>query len=177
MNRYPIVATVALLLSGQAAAGEKMQVTVIDRQDSASVYSYSAPGYATTTSNAYAGCTSYGNTTNCNGSGTAFTTSVPGRVGSYQVRGATLSLLLPDGRIAVVNCEAKYNWTEFSNPNMYRSCRVPLVSKIQAEFSGEKAKLSWPVSIDGKKLKSETYKIIAVLEKPEPPAQQPSGDR
>jgi hypothetical protein len=50
--------------------------------------------------------------------------------------------------------------------NMYRSCRIPLATKIDAEFSGDKAKLRWPVSIDGKKWESETYKILAVLDKP-----------
>jgi hypothetical protein len=36
---------------------------------------------------------------------------------------------------------------------------------IQAEFDGNKAKLRWLVSIDGKKFESETYKILAVLDK------------
>jgi hypothetical protein len=82
------------------------------------------------------------------------------------VQGATLSLQLPDGRIAVVNCKGKFNWSDWSNPNMYRSCRVPLVADVQAEFDGDKAKLKWSVSIDGKKMESETYKILAVLDKP-----------
>jgi hypothetical protein len=46
-----------------------------------------------------------------------------------------------------------------------RSCRVPFVSDIEAEFDGKSAKLKWPVSIDGKKMDSETYRIIAVLGK------------
>jgi hypothetical protein len=33
------------------------------------------------------------------------------------------------------------------------------------EFSGDNAKLTWPVSIDGKKLQSETYKILGVVKK------------
>jgi hypothetical protein len=43
---------------------------------------------------------------------------------------------------------------------------MPLVNEIQAEFDGDKAKLQWPVSIDGKKTESETYKILAILSKP-----------
>jgi hypothetical protein len=39
------------------------------------------------------------------------------------------------------------------------------VNNIQVQFHGDKAKLRWPVSIDGKKLESETYKILAVLDK------------
>jgi hypothetical protein len=34
------------------------------------------------------------------------------------------------------------------------------------EFSEDKAKLKWPVSIDGKKIESETYKILGILDKP-----------
>ena len=42
---------------------------------------------------------------------------------------------------------------------------MPLVDDIQGEFDGDKAKLKWSVSIDGKKMESETYKILAVLPK------------
>jgi hypothetical protein len=37
--------------------------------------------------------------------------------------------------------------------------------EIQVEFSGDNAKLIWPVSIDGKKTQSETYKILGVVDK------------
>ncbi len=86
---------------------------------------------------------------------------------SYDVAGATLALQLPDGRIAVVNCESKVNLTDFSRMNQQRrSCRIPLVNKIEVDFDGSSAKLKWPVSIDGKKFQSETYKILAVIDKP-----------
>ncbi len=42
---------------------------------------------------------------------------------------------------------------------------MPLVDDIQAEFKGKNAKLEWPVSLDGKKMESETYPILAVLPK------------
>jgi len=47
----------------------------------------------------------------------------------------------------------------------HRDCRVPLVEAIQADFHGDNAKLEWNVSLDGKKMQSETYKIIAILDK------------
>jgi len=81
------------------------------------------------------------------------------------VHGATLSLLLPDGRIVVVNCNAKTNWTDWSHPTWYRGCREPMTDAIEAKFDGDNAKLEWPVSIDGKKKQSETYKIIGILAK------------
>ena len=37
---------------------------------------------------------------------------------------------------------------------------------IEAEFKGDSAKLIWPVSLDGKKMQSETYKILGILDEP-----------
>jgi hypothetical protein len=163
-----LVKTLILFISiGNAAAtyaAQILDVTIVDRKDSARNYTYVVPGYATSTTNANAGCNGYGNTINCNGSAYTTTVSTPGYAGSYEVQGTTLALKLPDGRTAIVNCVAKLNWTEWSNPNVYRSCRIPLVTKVQAEFNGDKAKLRWPVSIDGKKIQNETYKILGVLE-------------
>jgi hypothetical protein len=64
----------------------------------------------------------------------------------------------------VVNCESKYALkADYINR---RSCRAPLVNQIQAEFDGDRAKLKWSVSLDGKKIESETYKILGVIDKP-----------
>jgi hypothetical protein len=81
------------------------------------------------------------------------------------VRGAKFSLQLPDGRVVVVNCESKFAEHMAGPAGNHRSCRVPLVDNIKAEFSGDKAKLVWVVSLDGKKMQSETYKVLAVLDK------------
>jgi hypothetical protein len=43
---------------------------------------------------------------------------------------------------------------------------MPLVDSIQADFDGDNAKLIWPVSLDGKKMQSETYKILGILDSP-----------
>ena len=43
---------------------------------------------------------------------------------------------------------------------------MPLVENIDAELHGDKAKLIWVVSLDGKKMQSETYKVLAILDKP-----------
>jgi hypothetical protein len=40
---------------------------------------------------------------------------------------------------------------------------MPIVDDIQAEFKGKNAKLTWSVSLDGKKTESETYKILGVF--------------
>ena len=90
----------------------------------------------------------------------------PPRQVSFNVRGATFSLLLPDGRVAVVNCGSKLDWGMSGAVHPRRSCRMPLVDDIQAEFDGDKAKLKWSVSIDGKKMESETYEILGILKRP-----------
>ncbi len=46
----------------------------------------------------------------------------------------------------------------------YRSCRVPPTNQAEVKFSGRDAKIRWVVSLDGKTLEQETYKIIAVLD-------------
>jgi hypothetical protein len=110
-------------------------------------------------------CTAYPNSVGCNGTTNTNATITPAIQGSYSVRGATFSLLLPDGRIAVANCAGKTNLTDW-HAGAVRSCRMPIVDEIEVEFSGNSAKLIWPVSIDGKKTESETYKIIGILKKP-----------
>ena len=73
---------------------------------------------------------------------------------SYEVRGTTFTLLLPDGTCAIVNCQTKI--LHLMTPNNVVSCRVPSVDDIHAEFHGDKAKLVWVVGLDGKKAESET---------------------
>ncbi len=43
---------------------------------------------------------------------------------------------------------------------------MPLVDEIEADFHGDKAKLEWAVSLDGKKKQSATYKVLAILDNP-----------
>ena len=138
---------------------------IINRQDNETDYTYVVSGYSSSNSNTNVNCSVDSTNVNCNGSTSTTGSSTPAKQVSYRVRGATLSLQSPDGRVAVVNCEAKFA-EHFAGPQgNHRSCRVPLVDDIQAEFDGDKAKLKWCVSIDGKKMASETYKILAVLAK------------
>ena len=156
-----VSATVVLLmLSIPMYAAQKLDVQIIDRQSSDTGYTYVVPGYSNSQSDSNVNCFGVVNNVNCYGSTRTTGFGVPARRISYDVRGATFSLQLPDGRIAVVNCESKYAPRgDYINR---RSCRMPLVSNIQVEFNGDKAKLKWPVSLDGKKTQSETYKILAV---------------
>ncbi len=148
---------VILLIPIHAADKQELTVKIIDRQDHESHYTYVVPGYFTATSD-----TDVTGTTRTTGE------DVPAHAGSFDVRGATLSLHLPDGRVAVVNCDIKFAERFAGRAGNHRDCRVPLINELQVEFSGGNAKLKWPVSIDGKKIESETYKILGILEKPSP---------
>jgi len=161
------LATAALILACSASSlAQKLDVKIVDRQDNETEYTYVVPGHFSSNSNSYANCNGNDSNVNCSGSTTTNGYTTPAHQVSYRVRGATFSLLLPDGRVAVVNCEGKFA-ERFAGPaGNHRSCRRPLVDSIQADFHGDKAKLEWVVSLDGKKKQSETYKVLAVLDKP-----------
>lgn len=149
-----------------SALAQKFDVKIIDRQDNETEYTYVVPGHFNSQSNSSANCYGGNSNANCSGSTTTNGLSTPAHQVSYHVRGATFSLQLPDGRIAVVNCESKFK-ERFAGPaGNRRSCRMPLVDTIHADFHGDKAKLEWIVSLDGKKKSSETYNILAILDKP-----------
>jgi hypothetical protein len=118
-------------IASVAKEKERVTVTVISRNDSNVAYSY------------------------------AFVSGSTGIAQNLNLQGATLTLQLPSGDVAVVNCTSKFQ-ERFAGPGNVRSCRVPLVNDFEATFDGDKAKLFWATSLDGKKVESETYKIIAV---------------
>jgi hypothetical protein len=133
----PTIAVAALILAGAASASaQKLNVKIIDRQNKEDVYDYAA----------------------------VYNNVAVGK--SFSVHGATFTLQLPDGRLAIVNCESKFAEHMAGRVGNRRSCRTPLVDNIEADFNGDNAKLIWPVSLDGKKMQSETYKILGILDKP-----------
>jgi hypothetical protein len=143
--------------------GQTMSVKIIKRQSSETSYSYVVPGHLDSTSDTKLNCDTESTDVRCSGTTTTDGTITSPREISYQVTGATFSLLLPNGRVVVVNCESKFKYQY--GGSVRRSCRTPLVDDIQVEFKGKDAKLMWPASVDGKNLESETYKILAVLDK------------
>ena len=163
--RYVVALTTAIAISAGNASAQKMNVTIVNRQNHETQYSYVVPGRSTSTSNASANCYGNNNSASCNGSGTTDTLTTAPQAVSFSVVGATFALLIPDGRVAVVNCISKFA-EHFAGPSgNHRSCRIPLVDNIEAEFNGKNAKLRWVVSLDGKTTESETYRIVAVLDK------------
>ncbi|MFZ0706028.1 MAG: hypothetical protein WAM71_10530, partial [Candidatus Korobacteraceae bacterium] len=97
-----------ILLCPLFALAQKFDVTIINRQSNQTEYTYVVPGYFSSVSNSNANCSGTDSYLNCTGSTqtTGFTT--PAKEVSLHVRGATLTLQLPDGRLAVVNCESKF---------------------------------------------------------------------
>jgi hypothetical protein len=139
-------------------------VKIVDRRNNATRYTSVVPGYSNANANTAVNCFGSEGSVNCSGSTRATASYTPAQTGAYEGQEATFSLQLPDGRIAVVNCESKY--APRGDHVNRRSCRMPIINSLEAEFSGSKAKLRWPVSVDGKKMASETYKILGVLDKP-----------
>ena len=162
--KFAITAVVLTFVLAASASAQKVAVKIVDRQDNETQYTYVVPAHFFANSNTNVNCNGGDNDADCNGSTNTTGTVTPAHQVSYQVRGATFTLQLPDGRGAIVNCESKYAPKgDYINR---RDCRVPLVENIQAEFHGDKAKLIWVVSLDGKKMQSETYKVLAILDKP-----------
>ena len=134
--KWAIAVAGLILFSAASAAAQKLDVKIIDRQDKEDSYDYAA----------------------------VYNNVAVGK--SFTVRGATFTLQLSDGRLAIVNCGSKFAEHMAGPVGNRRSCRTPVVDSIQADFKGDNAKLIWPVSLDGKKMQSETYKILGILDKP-----------
>ena len=74
-----------------------------------------------------------------------------------------MTLLLPDGRRVDVGCEDRpRGLTKFSR----HSCKNPTADELEANFSGDKVKLSWREDGGGKKRECETFLVLRVLPAP-----------
>ena len=131
------------------------------RQDSDVNYFAVIPGYSSAATEGSPDCSLDPLSADCAGTARAGSSIAPGDV-AYNVVGTTLSLLLPDGRVAVVNCVNKYS--PKGNYINRRSCGMPMVEHVQAEINGKNAKLKWAVGTDGK-FETENYKVVVILDK------------
>lgn len=153
------LAVLSLASCVRLASAQKLEATVLYRQNSDSDYSALIPGYSGTID-----CAADLGNAECSDPPLHPTpsSSASGEV-SLSVVGTTVSLLLPDGKVAVLNCVNKYSYRGTAINR--RSCAMPLVQHVEAEFKGSSARLEWPVGPDGKKTESETYKVVALLDK------------
>jgi hypothetical protein len=162
MPKFPWLAAAlglfSLAASLPSASAEKLQVNVLYRQDSDVMYHAVVPGYSGPNADITGACTLDPDPANCPAPQQASNEPI------YTLVGTTLSLGLPDGRIAVVNCVNRHS----ANGNFVNrhSCGMPLGERAEAEFTGQSAKLSWTLGSNNNKTASETYKVVAVLAKP-----------
>jgi hypothetical protein len=161
MNRFTwlavALAVISPVFSAESARAQKLDASVLYRQDSDVAYHAVIPGYSGPNADVTGACTLDPDPANC---------PIPGKSNGepmYTLIGTTLSLGLPDGRIAVVNCIDRHS-AKGTYINRH-ACGMPLVERVGVEFSGRSAKLTWPVGSDGKKIETETYKIVALLAK------------
>jgi hypothetical protein len=163
MKRRMLIQITLILMycANSIVAAEKMHVIILDQQNRDTSYRYVVPEYSITTSNAAGSNKGAGNNASNGAPNSSKKANALGATESYLVIGATLTLKLPDNRLVVANCSPKI--TLFPIPGS-RSCLVPPINKIKVEFIGDKAKVEWPVSVDGTKAQKETYKILAVFD-------------
>ena len=155
------LAALSLAFSGAFAAAQRVPVSVLYRQDSDIVYHAVIPGYSGPNADVTGACTLDPDPANCPDQNQS--TDAKGTP-TYLLSGTTLSLGLPDGRIALVNCVSRHS----ANGNYInrRSCGMPMSERADAEFAGQSAKLSWALASNGNKTESETYRVVALLAKP-----------
>jgi hypothetical protein len=163
MSRLKVLAAVGVIVGfcGLSCAAERVDVKIVNRQNNESAYSYNVAGRTDSTTRTKVKCREGDYSSGCTETTHTATQYVAPQHGDYSVQGSTLSLQLADGRIAVVNCASKLSLFT-PTPQTRRSCRIPPGNNIQVEFKAKDAKLFWPVSIDGQKFESETYKIVAI---------------
>lgn len=150
------LAAISSIFSIQSAQAQRVDASVLYRQDSDVAYHAVIPGYSGPEADVTGACTLDPDPANCpSGDKTG---------PMYTLIGTTLSLGLPDGRIAVVNCVDRH--AAKGNYINRHSCGMPLGERVGVEFSGPSARLTWPVGSDGKKTDSEMYKVVAMLAKP-----------
>jgi hypothetical protein len=153
------LAVTSLAISVPSAFAQKIEASVLYRQDSDNRYIAVVPGYSGPDADISGACMLDPDPANC----PAADSASQRREVYFMLVGTTLTLRLPDGRVAVVNCvnrhSAKGNYVN------RRSCGMPMVEHVDAKFIGKSAKLKWQVGTDGKKTESESYKVVAMLEK------------
>ena len=156
------MAFLLIATSVQSVRAQKFEATVLYRQTSDSNYFAVIPGYTSTPDEGGTDCSLEPLSEACAApSRTNGAIASQGEV-AYNLVGTTLSLLLPDGRVALVNCVNKYS--SKGNYINRRICEMPLVEHVEAELNGKSAKLKWPVGADGK-IEAETYRIVTIFDK------------
>ena len=172
LSRTLVVGSLCFAAFTIAASAQTMDAKVIDRRTSDTAYNYQVSAHPAATPDPSADCntssssssSSTSSSGNCSTSDPATADDPASASPSYRLTGTTLALLLPSGRIAVVNCVSK-NMLKIDYLNR-RDCRIPTTNDVLAQFSGKSVKLKWQSSLDARKLRSETYHLVAFVPQP-----------
>ena len=159
ITRSILTAAIALTMSPVAFA-QTLLVHIVARQDTKTELTAVVPDGADAT----AAKSSTAEKKPASSDKSTSTTDKGTQTRSYTVAGATLTLQLPDRRLVRVTCDSKYA-LRFDYINR-RSCRTPPSDEVTAEFKGDEAKLMWSVSLDNRKMQSETYTILSIVPSP-----------
>ena len=95
---FPVSLVIALAVGGRVSASDHkliVPVTIIDRQDNSTQYTYTVPAKLHAQSDGSVAC-AY---STCTGTETTNAVAAPAHDMTVQVQGATFTLRLPDGRL------------------------------------------------------------------------------
>jgi hypothetical protein len=143
-----------LLLLCSPAFAEKMNVKVVDHTVGGTEYTQPLPGVSS------------GNGSSSADSYSTNSFYVPPHSVQNSLTDILMTLLLPDGRRVLVGCEDHLSGLTKANRH---NCKNPTADELEANFSGDKVKLSWVAEFGGKKKDSETFMIVKVLPSPTNP--------
>jgi hypothetical protein len=155
-----VIAVLLLSALSVPVLAEKMTVKVINHHVGQNEYTNFVPAMTLGNGNATANCGSYGNNVNCAGSSSGTTIYAPSHTIQGYLTVIVMTLLLPDGRKVDVGCQDHFWGLTKANRH---NCKNPTVDDLEANFSGDKVKLTWVAGIDGKKKDSETFIILKVF--------------
>src|SRR5579863_7057220 len=132
------MAFLLIATSVQTVCAQKLDATVLYRQTSDSNYFAVIPGYTVTPDEGGTDCSLEPLSDACASPSRANGAIASQNQVAYNLVGTTLSLLLPDGRVALVNCVNKYS--PKGNYISRRICQMPLVPQVEAELNGKTAR-------------------------------------
>src|SRR5271154_1812906 len=149
-----------LLILASPAFAEKMNVRVLRHAIGGTDYTRIIPGVVPDDGSSFGNCGAYASTADCHGSSSTSTVSSPPHAAAGSVTDVLMTLLLPDGRTIDVGCEDHLRG--LTNARRH-DCKNPTTNDLEANFSGDKVKLTWVAEIGGKKKDSQMFTILRIV--------------
>ena len=149
-----------LLILASAAFAEKMNVRVLRHTVGDTDYTKIVSGLVSDDGSSFANCDAYASTANCHGSSSTSTVSSPPQTAAASLTDVLMTLLLPDGRTIDVGCED--HLSGLTNARRH-DCKNPTTNDLEANFSGDKVKLTWVAGIGRKKKDSGIFTILRIV--------------